>query len=681
MPKIDRPEVNGRLKDYFSSTLKKWTESADNHSYRIDQWTKRFMAARSIAGMQYGDDSKIHPKVDPFDGCSDTGIPIEAITIRAIVGRIMKAVFTNPVCNVHGRGVSDPKNAKVIEEYNDYSLNDEMQFKRKYYDSIMNTCLDGDGYRKLIERDEDYEYEEEYFTLVDPMTGEPQIDPQSQTEDNPAGYPVEVPEKYQPVPDPVTGIAPILQKTIAYKKEKIYFGTDCVIIPRKHIIIPPDEKEWDVQELSGFGHRFWKPFYWLKEREGKPSEGGYENVDMLKQYTNPRDPDVNMTDYDPNKRIMLIEWRGKFEIYKNKSPREIIALYAPEEDVLLGWIVNPYKGNRHFYHDQIMPLPNSHYGMGIPQFAWCLRNLIDALVNQFVDRNTLDMHSPILYDEESTFDPDVYQLGLNEFWPTPKNAILGRLPQNKGSEEHVKWLIEFTLGLIQKLFGVNDYTLGSESNVSSNKTARGILAIIGEGNISFAQMITILQLENARFFAGNISMTAKMLKESGQDKKVFFVTESQDNPYREISANQLSLKYNFIPRGTADDINQEVKYAKNMELYNVFMKTRNPFFDPNFAPESAENLKILTQNILDGANIRGIKLPEFSKLVQSMQNMQAQAMKQAQQQMQQEQQKEEAKKRAKAKVQQDSQRMKARDNAGNRVANDVSKMIGGGNVR
>jgi len=665
--KTDRKDVNDRLRAYFSGTLKNWVEEADGKIKKIDMWTKRFMAARSIAGLEgYGDNAGVRPKDQPFAGCADIGMPIEAITIRAIVGRFIKAIFTTPICHVTGRGNSDRNNAKVVQEYNEYSLSEEMQFQRKYYNSIMNTCLDGDSYRKIIEHDEDYEYEEEYLTLVDPATKKPVLDNE--------GYPVEVMEETPINQDPATGIIHEKQKVVTYKSEKKYFGTDCVIIPCKHIIIPPDEPEWDIQELSGIGHRFWKPFYWLKDREGKPSEGGYENVDQLKQYARPEDSTSPTSDFDPNKRIMLIEWRGKFEVIKGKSPREIIALYAPEEDVLLGWIENPYKGERHIYHDQIMPLPNQHHGIGIPQFAWSLRNLIDALVNQSVDRNTLDMHSPILYDEESTFDPDLYQIGLNEFWPTPRNAILGRLQQNNRSEEYTKWLIEFTLSMIQKLFGVNDYTLGAESNIASNKTARGILAIIGEGNISFAQMITLLQLENAKFFRGNILMTAKMLKDSGMEKKVFYVTEETENPYRDISQNTLSVKYNFIPRGTANDINQEVKYTKNMELYNVFLKTRNPFFDPQFAPESAENLKVLTENILDSAGIKGVNLPSFEQLVQSMKNLQVKAIQEVQQQQMQAQ----AQQRAKQRVQQDSQRFKVQNKAKERVISDISK-LGGNN--
>lgn len=622
MPKSDlREKQDDAVKEFIEEEVLSGKNTHEEFSKKTDRWTARFEAVRSIKGLTYGGDPDKFPKLEPWKYASDIGVPIEAITIRAIIARFIKTIFQKPICNVSGRGGEDQNDAKVIQEYNEYTLEDEMNYERQFYDVMMDVSLAGDGNGKLIEADEEYEWEETYFTIIHPETGEPIPDPQTKNEydDNwPNGYPVEVAEDFQPEPDITTGLVPEVKEITVDKKEQTYFGTKLIPISPKDLLLPEGADTWDYNELPFVGHLFRKNWHWLKKREGDAEDGFYENIDKIKPEKEEKGK-ISTTG-----KVELVEVWGKLDMpyktgkddEKNNKVREIIALYAIEKRELLGWIVNPYKGKRMIFHWQIMPMPHRARGKSIPEFAKGLRELVDSLFNNMIDRDTINSNPPFMYDEDSGFDPEIHEFGPNEFWGVSDQTRLSRLDMGNSQEFRSQWIIEFTMGLLQKLFGVTDYTLGSESNIASNKTARGIMAIIGEGNYSFDTMIKLLQMTNKKFFEANIAMHAKMMKEADMEEKVFYVTESQDNPYRKIARDALALKWNFIPRGTS--VNDNVDKKREDAGKVLAELSALPFFNPEFSPTSLNNLKELVQNYVDAYGLKTIKLPELQEIQQEM---------------------------------------------------------------
>lgn len=609
-----RQKQDQTVKDFIEREVLPHMDSHDIFAGKVDAWTKRFEAIRSIQGLDYGDDPDKFPKLEPWKWSSDVGIPIEAITIRAIIARFIKTIFQTPICNITGRGQSDREGSKVVQEYNEYSLRDEMNFERQYYDILMDTCLDGDGIGHLIEADEDYEWEETYFTLLHPETEEPIPDPSTKNEFDeewPNGYPIEVDENFQPTADLRTGLLPQVKEITITKKDKVYFGTKLIPIDPRNLVLPEGANNSDYDELPFLGEKLEKNWHWLDARTGEVEDGGYDEdaVQRIK-------PNTDSKKVSTVPKIKLLQVNAKIEMPTNVNEsktkiREVIALYALSSGDLLGWILNPYRGRRQYYHWQIMPMPHRARGKGIPEFARGIRDLVDSLLNNMVNRDTVNSHPPFVYDEASGFDPEIHEFGPQEFWGVTDKTKLGRLDMGNYSEARSQWIIEFTLGMIQKLFGVNDYTLGSDSG-TQNKTARGIQAIIGEGNFSFDTMISLLNMENKKFFEGNILMTAKMLKDAGMERKVFYVTESEEDPYREIEAKTMSMKWNFIPRGTSIDNNVYRKKQDAQEGYNLL--SPNIFFSPELMPETLNNLSTITQNLVDAFNIKGIKIPNAEQL-------------------------------------------------------------------
>jgi len=305
-----RDQQNQAIKDFITAEVLTNLDSQDAFGGRVDDWMARFEAVRSIKGLLYGKDPDLYPKTEPWENSSDSGLPLEAIIMRAIIARFVKTIFQKPICNVGGRGGQDQKDSKVVEEYNSYTLEDEMNFEREFLDVMFDVSLTGDGWGKLIEANEEYEWEETYWTLYNPVTGEPILDPNTKNEYDdewPDGYPKEVYEEFIPQVDPVTGITPIVQEITLTKKDKVYFGTKLIPLNPKDVIIPKGCDTWDINEWPYVAHRFKKSWFWLKEREGKPEEGGYENIDRIRP-ENTSTPDVQTKETE---KVELVEVRGK----------------------------------------------------------------------------------------------------------------------------------------------------------------------------------------------------------------------------------------------------------------------------------------------------------------------------------------------------------------------------------
>src|SRR3990167_1856802 len=131
-----RKKQDEAIRDFIKEEVVCDEDSHRAYENRVDNWTKRFEAVRSIQGLDYGNDPVANPKLEPWKYSSDVGIPLEAIIIRAIIARFIKTIFTKPMCNITGRGFSDKKAAKIIEEYNEYTLEEEIKFERQYYDIL-----------------------------------------------------------------------------------------------------------------------------------------------------------------------------------------------------------------------------------------------------------------------------------------------------------------------------------------------------------------------------------------------------------------------------------------------------------------------------------------------------------------------------------------------------------------
>ena len=275
---------------------------------------------------------------------------------------------------------------------------------------------------------------------------------------------------------------------------------------------------------------------------------------------------------------------------------------AIQNSKLLGWMITPYP-KRPFFHYQIIPMDGSFYGKGVPEFLIGIRNLVDAIFNQAIDRGSIVNNPPLI--TPTNHDPDENPFGPGVSWPSDTPNAYRVLELSKSEQmEFIK--IEFLLALVQKLFGVTDYSLGTESTIASNRTATGIMTIVGEGNIKFDDMIRALQDVNEDLYDFIVQLDAEFL----EDDIVFKLT-GQENPLAKIGKDGFSGKFDFEAAGTSINLNRQIEQERANAAYQTSMNSfgKNPVI-------TSEVMHTVTDNYFNAIDMRNVKLPTIQELQQ-----------------------------------------------------------------
>jgi hypothetical protein len=607
-----------KMKDSISKWIHDGKQHWDERFKEVDEYVKRYEAKRSISGlMGWGDNAKSSPKNEPWDGASDIGIPLEAFTIEGLLPRFLKVCYgAKPIVWVRGRGESDLEDAEIVQDALNFQVSVKMRIYRAMKLVFKSTTMNGDGIAKCV-------WEEEYkivnkvkYFLVDPST--------NQKIPNPAtGDPAEVDKDFQPPLDE-DGFAPSVVKEIVSEQIKSYDSPR--IYPRalKNFIVPKDADTADIQDLDWVSDEYLRTMDWIKTRIGDPAEGKFnkEVVDLLEQ-------DVMSKVIDREKyqfaKVLISEWHGGYDINGDGLEEEIVAFIARpsvqgelidyKTDKLLGWMITPYP-KRPFFHYQIIPMEGSFYGKGVPEFLIGIRNLVDAIFNQMIDRGSINNNPPLR--TPLNYDPTVNPFGPGATLPTdnPESFSVLELPK---SEQMEFSKVEFLLGLVQKLFGVSDYSLGQDTG--NQRTATGILSIIGEGNVKFDDMIRALQDVNEELYEFIVDLNADLMT----DDFIYYLTEQTSNPFKKVSQSKWGGAFDFEAVGNSVNINREVEQNRATMAYTTAIQSyqKNPFIDNNV-------MRVVTLNFFRSIDMRNVKLPTIEEVEVKQQQMLAGALEQMQ---------------------------------------------------
>jgi len=610
------------------------TESKTYYSKRfseVDDYIKRYEAKRSISGlMGWGDDPKANPKNEPWDNASDIGIPIEAFTIEGLLPRFLKVCYgAKPIVWIRGDSQDDLEQAPIVQDALNFQLTKKMKIYRRMKNCFKNVTMAGDGFIKCVwEKEEKIVNRVAYF-VADAVTKEPILNEQQQPVE--VGKDEEVSQVNQ-----ITGQFQVKIKKILSEPKKIYDGPKIYSRNIKQIIIPKDANTPEIEELDWIADQYERTIDWCKRRIGNTDEGGFDEVAVFEI-----EQDIVNKSSGPDKlnpfyqKILISEWHGKYDVNDDGYDEEIVVFIgqtgfqgivntsdAIKNSKLLGWMITPYP-QRPFFHYQIIPMDNSFYGKGVPEFLIGIRNLVDAVFNQMIDRGSIANHPPTIVPPDH--DPDENPFGPGVQWVSDNPGVYRVLELPK-SEQLEFTKMEFLLALVQKLFGVTDYSLGQQSVISNNRTASGIMTIVGEGNIKFDDMIRALQDVNEDLYDFIVQLDAEFL----EDEFVYYVTESQDNPFKKISKKVWAGNFDFEAAGNSVNINREIEQNRAILAYNTSMNSygKNPVL-------TEEVMQAVTENFFRSIDMRNIKLPSIAQLQQKKIEEQAQAMLLAQQMQQQ----------------------------------------------
>lgn len=613
-------------KKLLDDIVKNVTESRTFYQSRfnaVDDYVARYEAKRSISGlMGWGPDPKVNPKNYPWNNASDIGIPIEAFTIEGLLPRFLKVCYgAKPICWIRGVSEDDFAQAPIVQDALNYQLTHNIKIYRRMKNCFKNVVMSGDAIVKCV-------WEEEYkiinkvvYYVVDPMTGEPVIDPNT-------GEPMTTGKDSPDAVNPMTGLPYTKVKKIESTEKKIYDGPKIYSRNIKQIIIPKDADTPEIDELDWVCDQYERTFDWVKRRVGDPEEGGFDEKAVAELE---RDLISRSIGQDKERtgsiKILISEWHGKYDVNDDGLDEEIVAFVAQKsyggttkdvksniaESKMLCWFISPYP-KRPFFHYQIIPMDGSFYGKGIPEFLIGIRNLIDAIFNQAIDRGSLNNNPPMVVPSSHDADENPYGPGAQWTNDNPNAYRVIELPKNE-QLEFTK--IEFLLSLVQKLFGVTDYSLGTESTIASNRTASGIMTIVGEGNIKFDDMIRALQDVNEDMYDFIVQLNSDLL----EDEFVYYISGAE-NPFRKVNKEQWVGNFDFEAAGNSININREIEQNRASMAYNTMLNSygKNPVITPAV-------MLGLTENFFRSIDMRNIKLPSLEELQQQKISDMAQAIK------------------------------------------------------
>ena len=313
------------------------------------------------------------------------------------------------------------------------------------------------------------------------------------------------------------------------------------------------------------------------------------------------------------KPILIYEWYGKYDINEDGKDEELIVFVCPKLKILLGWMLSNFPV-RPFFHYQIIPMEGRPYGKGVPEFLIGLRDLIDATFNQMVDRGSITNNPPIIVpsDHEEELNP----FGPGVKWKT-ENPAGYRVLELPKSEQMEFSKLEFMLGMVQKLFGVMDYAVADTGGLAGNRTASGIMSVIGEGNIKFDDMIRALQDVNEDLYNFIVNLNSENL----EDNFLYQLTEQQGNPFKSINKSSWGGNYDFESVGNSININRGIEQANAETSYNTMVNSygKNPAI-------SEQTMIDVTKNYFMSKDIRNVRLKTEEQIQQEKaQAQQAQA--------------------------------------------------------
>lgn len=606
--KMPQENYEDKLRDHI---IREVDESKAYQQPRIEEvrgYTKRYEAKRSISGLLgWGDDPKKNPKDSPWEGSADIGIPIEAFTIEGLLPRFLKVCYgSRPVVWVRGTGNTDIPNAPVVQEALNYQLTRLIKIYRRMKLVFKTVTLEGDGFAKCVWEKQTRPFNKIVRYLQNPLTGEILNDPNT-------GKPIEVKEDFVPQPIDQMGTLPVMVTDEKQEEKVVYEGPMVYGRTIKEIIVPKNAISPEIEEWDWICDTYEKTFDWLARNEGEIKEGKFKNIDKIYEDVIAKSADHHKAMREP---ILIYEWYGKYDIDGDNKDEEIVAFVSPKYKVLLGWMLSPFPV-RPFFHYQIIPMEGKPFGKGVPEFLIGLRDMIDAIFNQMIDRGSITNNPPVIV-------PPDHEDELNPFGPGVKwksdNPGTYRVLELPKSEQMEFAKMEFLLAMVQKLFGVTDYSLGTESSIASNRTASGIMTIVGEGNIKFDDMIRALQDVNEDLYDFIVSLNSDNL----DDDFIYQLTEQQDNPFKTIKKSYWGGNYDFESAGNSVNINREIEQSRAILSYNTITNSygKNPAI-------SEETMVDVTGNFFRAIDVRNIRLKPIEQIMQEKQQaqqIQAQAL-------------------------------------------------------
>jgi hypothetical protein len=566
-------------------------------------------------------------KIFPWKGCANWSVPVTSTATDAVIPRVMEGIFDiDPPIEAQPMNSTANQYKDVIQQFIKWDIQAHPEMMKDIWFAVQNTCWSGTGYLKcFFNKEREYD-EKEIRVYINQTNGEVARDPNT-------GIPIEITSNntamlaQSGVPHEIDTVT---EKSPRWK----HYNPDQTVVDLKDVIFPSDaESLQDAWENSWVAIRVRHTKDFLRRKLKGDEKELYKNLDKVKIKDLDRKLEVAE---DTKQREQITRYITKtkkiedYEVYINYDvdgdglEEKVVAIVNMQEELLFGWEKYPYEHGRcPIIPCYIKPVFGQPMGVGIPEMLYDVKGEIDAEHNQRNDRRSLSINPILMHTEKSAFDVNKHKHGIGRQWRlrdvTPSAIRYLEPPKYEGDSIEEE---NFNLAYAQKRSGVTDYSLGSESQISSNDTATGIMAIIREGNIGFRHFIKWFSLSMGEFFNQRFALYQQYWGEQADAEVQQWIRRILDipgNPLSEQGLEAIKQKFNIVIRAFKED--KQLELTKAQVAHDIV--SNNPLVQ-----QFPDKLRDVTVELLRRA---GIENPEnFIPTIQEIQQQQLAVQQQAQ---------------------------------------------------
>lgn len=548
----------GEFTNYICEVLKEAMQDRVGFDSYVDKWYKDW---RDIK------DTKIFPWV----GCANFSVPVSSTSADGVIPRIVEGNFDK----------IDPIDAKpmnktaipfkdIVKAFLNWDLDSHPELFREIWFYIQNTTWAGTGFIKNFFVKEKSKIEERVFNayIVD---GDVAKDPRT-------GNPLEVNEHTTTLFD---------QKKVPYEIEEVTekkrrwkkYNPDLTCWDIKDVLFPSDSVSiQDAWENSLIALRMWRTKDFLKRQLKQDDKELYKNLDTIKIKEMADKQDKASTDrerrrianfFSKTKKLEVFEVYVNYDIDGDGLEEKVVALVHYDSKTLFGYEKYPYEHGRcPIIPGYIKPIHNQPFGVGLPEMLFDTKGEIDAVHNQRTDRGSLHNNPILTYTEKSGFDPQEHKQGPGRHWELGDRSeeAIGYLRPPQHSERTSFQEEEMLWGYAQRRSNLSDFNLGRESETVGEGagTARGLMALIAEGNVGFRNFIRWMSLSLAEIFRQRFALYQQYWGKASDEEVEQWIKEILDipgNPLRDQGLDAIKQQFNIVMTATKEDTKTELSKA------------------------------------------------------------------------------------------------------------------------
>ena len=515
-PSIDPMEqvkLIEKLKSYYGS----FKEKISDHHENINEWHRLYEGL-----------GRNREKRNPWPGASDFQVPLIMTIVESFHARLIKSIFdVDPVWIAKPRTKFAVMLAKKAEKYLDYWA-DQMDL-RSVLDQVINlTLIEGVGVIKLDWVRREVESLATGVGLVE--------------YDGPQAYPVPI-KDFILIPYNAPSI-----ETASYVGHKT-LRTDLELLERAGSVY------FNVEKL-------------LESRGSAPASDMVPITGDSSSFAT----DDTGDEYGEANYYEIIDLYGLYDFGDGKPVPSLIT-FSNEAGVLLRCEPYPYAIARSPYISfSVLPRANFFWGRSYSEILMSSQEELTTLHNQRTDAIQMRVSPTVIKRSGTMWDPDETPIGpgqvievndLSEVTPLE----LPDLPTSIFA--HGQEILNF----VEKLTGLNDYSLGATP--SQNRSATEVNKVTSEGLVRLDVLISRLAPGMKKL---GWAMWLLLLQNRPQgDTFMIGDEESTITPQEMIPEPGTMMPFEFLPQGQVSDVSKEVRRQQHLLLYSAVEKALYDF--------------------------------------------------------------------------------------------------------